>query len=440
VEKEAGRLDRPALVVATTSLIENWRREAARFTPGLSTLVVHGQRRGAVFEQIANHDLVLTTYALVPRDIEILARQPYHAIILDEAQVIKNPRSQAAQALQRLEARHRFALSGTPMENHLDELWSVYHFVLPGLLGDHKTFQTALRRPIEKGHSAPHREALVRRLRPFLLRRTKALVAPELPPKTEMIEPIALSEAERNLYETIRQMMDGKIRAEIERRGFGQSRIIILEALLKLRQVCCDARLLKVSEADLPGPSSKLARLLEMLPELIEEERKVIVFSQFTSMLTLIGEALTAAAVPWISLTGGTRDRPQVIDKFQSGAVPIFLVSLKAGGAGLNLTAADTVIHYDPWWNPAVEAQATARAHRIGQDKPVFVHKLVATGTVEEAMLELQKRKQALAEGVLDAGLESPEVLNLDDLDRLLAPIEGEGEEEKEEGVSVLRG
>ena len=423
VEKNEGRLDRPALVVAPTSLIFNWRREAARFAPGLRVLVLHGSDRRRRFAAMRHADLVLTTYALLGRDLDALRKQSWHLLVLDEAQNIKNPRSKAAQSACRLDTRHRLCLSGTPLENHLGELWSLYHFLMPGYLGDDPQFRRRFRQPIEKHNDAEVRAQLARRIAPFLLRRTKGEVASELPPRTEIIRSVALEGAQRDLYETVRAAMQEEVQAEIERRGLAQSRITLLAALLRLRQICCDPRLLKTEEAERVHESAKLELLMTVLPEMLREGRRILLFSQFTSMLALIEEALRERGIDYLLLTGATRDRETLVDRFQREEVPLFLISLKAGGVGLNLTAADTVIHYDPWWNPAVENQATDRAHRIGQDKPVFVYKLLSVGTVEEKIAELQARKRSLAEALF---ADSAESLLPDDesIAELFAPLD----------------
>ena len=427
LEKQAGRLDRPALVVMPTSLIPNWQDEAARFTPELRVLTLHGTARQKHFAAAADYDLLLTTYALLPRDLERWLEIPLHLLVLDEAQNIKNASSKAAQAAGRLSARQRLCLTGTPLENNLSELWSLFHFLMPGWLGDARSFNRTYRTPVEKHGDNDRLQHLVGRIRPFLLRRRKEQVAHELPPKTEILHWVDLTPAQRDLYETVRLAMDHKVRAEIDRKGLARSQIIILEALLKLRQVCCDLRLVK-GEAPRTlrgGHSGKLDSLLEMLGELLAEGRRVLVFSQFTSMLALIEEQLIQRNIPYVQITGNTRDRRTPVQRFQAGEVPVFLISLKAGGTGLNLTAADTVIHYDPWWNPAVESQATDRAYRIGQDKPVFVYKLIARGTVEEKIQQLQARKAELAASVLEGSSEADWGLQASDIDALLAPLPG---------------
>jgi len=423
VEKEAGRLDRPALVVAPTSVVPNWKAEAARFAPGLRVHVSHGLKRKEAFGQFARSDLVLTTYPLLARDKDALIAQEFHLVVLDEAQQIKNARTQAAKVVQQLEARHRLCLTGTPLENHLGELWSLFHFLLPGFLGDADTFRRLYRTPIEKRADEPRRLSLARRIRPFVLRRTKEQVAADLPPKSEMVEKVELAGPQSDLYETVRAAMHERVRAEIAARGLAQSQIVVLDALLKLRQICCDPRLLKLDAAKKVKESAKLERLLEMLEELLAEGRRVLLFSQFTSMLELIEAELKARGIGYVKLTGETRDRKKPVDAFQARKVPLFLISLKAGGTGLNLTAADTVIHYDPWWNPAVENQATDRAHRIGQDKPVFVYKLIAAGSVEEKIAQMQAKKAALAAGVLGGSAGAAAQLTKDDIAALFEPM-----------------
>ena len=424
VEKEAGRLTLPALVVAPTSLMGNWQDEAARFAPTLKVLLLHGPQRHGQLDAMAGYDLVLTTYALLPRDEHALRRQRFHLLILDEAQYIKNPRSGAAQTACLLHANHRLCLTGTPLQNHLGELWSQFHFLLPGLLGREPEFNRDFRQPIEQQGDAARNDYLVRRITPFLLRRTKDVVAKELPPKTTMVRFVELSGTQRDLYETVRVAMDEKVRAAIAERGAERSHIIVLEALLKLRQVCCDPRLIAPDRVKADAPeSAKLAELLAMLDELLAEGRKVLVFSQFTSMLALIEAELTARGIAYALLTGQTKDRATVVRQFQDGAAPVFLISLKAGGVGLNLTAADTVIHYDPWWNPAAENQASDRAWRIGQDKPVFVYKLIAKGTLEEKIQLLQEKKASIAKAVLGGKAAAEGQLSADDLQAIFAPL-----------------
>lgn len=424
-EKRAGRLDRPALVVLPTSLVFNWQREAERFAPKLRVLKLHGPDRGERFARVPEHDVCLTTYPLLWRDHEKLAAHDYHLLILDEAQTVKNAGSQAARAVRLLSARHRLCLTGTPLENHLGELWAQFDFLLPGFLGEQKDFSRHWRTPIEKHGDAIRRDLLARRVAPFILRRRKDDVAADLPPKTEVLRTVELTGRQRDLYETVRAAMDKRVRDEIASKGFARSRIVILDALLKLRQVCCDPRLLKTDAATRVKERAKLDLLMDMLENLLAEGRKVLVFSQFTGMLDLIHEQLVEAGIGSVMLTGDTQNREAVVRRFQEGTVPVFLISLKAGGVGLNLTAADTVIHYDPWWNPAAENQASDRAHRIGQDKPVFVYKLIVAGSIEERIVALQEKKAALAEGILGNDEAALEKFGENDLAALLEPLAG---------------
>ncbi|MGI9451071.1 MAG: DEAD/DEAH box helicase, partial [Geminicoccaceae bacterium] len=425
VEKRSGRATRPSLVIAPTSLMANWRLEAKRFAPDLKVLTLHGSERKQFFDEIDDHDLILTTYALLRFDKDVLLARDYHLVILDEAQNIKNPKAATTRLVHQLKARHRLCLTGTPIENHLGELWSLCHFLNPGLLGDGQTFRRVFRTPIEKHDNIDRSRLLARRVQPYLLRRTKAEVEQDLPEKTEIVENIELAGAQRDLYESIRLAMHEKVKREIAAKGAARSHIIILDALLKLRQICCDPRLLKLEAAKKVDESAKLTRLMDMLPAMIEEGRRILLFSQFTSMLALVEAELKRLRIDFLKLTGRTKDRGALVERFQAGETPLFLISLKAGGGGLNLTAADTVIHYDPWWNPAVEDQATDRAHRIGQDKPVFVYRLRTLGTVEEKIQELQARKRDLADGLFETGGKSVTSLDADDLAALFAPIEG---------------
>jgi SNF2 family DNA or RNA helicase len=338
---------------------------------------------------------------------------------------VKNASSRSAHAVRRLKTRHRLCMTGTPLENHLGELWAQFDFLMPGFLGDSRSFHRLWRKPIEVGGETLRAELLAKRVRPFILRRRKQDVATELPPKTEVIKRLQLQGRQRDLYESVRVAADEQVRRVLQRKGFAGAQITILDALLKLRQVCCDPYLIKGAAMPKTMERAKLEMLRDMLPSLVDEGRRMLVFSQFTEMLDLIAQELDALQLPWLALTGDTpvTQRGEVVAQFQAKAVPILLVSLKAGGVGLNLTAADTVIHVDPWWNPAVEEQATARAHRIGQDQPVFVYKLVVEGSIEERILELQARKSALAEGVLgNDGAAAPK-FSADDLRALLAPL-----------------
>jgi len=396
-EKTAGRLNAPALVVCPTTLIANWEAEAEKFTPGLKRVIIHGNRRKPLFEQITDTDLVITSYPLLHRDLEQHQKQTYSLAFFDEAQYLKNPATVMSKAARRLPAENRIALTGTPMENHLGELWALFDLILPGYLADQKSFREHYRKPIEEQGNQSRYAELSRRVRPFMLRRTKDQVTPELPEKTEIVRNVELNRQQKDLYETIRATMDKRIRKLLADKGAARSQIEILDALLKLRQICCHPALLNPEETT---GSAKLDYLMDMLEQLLDEGRRIIIFSQFTSMLALIETSLKEAGIRYEKLTGQTKDRATPVKRFQNGDSPVFLISLKAGGTGLNLTAADCVIHYDPWWNPAAEQQATDRAWRIGQDKPVFVYRLITEGTVEERIRALQARKSKLADGL----------------------------------------
>ncbi len=422
-EKEAGRLDQPALIVTLTSLVGNWQRELARFAPGLRVVALHGATRHAKFAELDQCDVAITTYALVHRDREALAQRTWHLAVLDEAHAIKNHHGQAHDAARALQARHRVCLTGTPIENHLGELWSLMDFLNPGMLGSAEEFRTEFRVPIEQHGEATRLGALRERVRPYLLRRTKDAVAPELPPKTIIVRAVDLTGPQRDLYESIRVAAHAEVRQHIRNRGFAGSTIAILDALLKLRQVCCDPRLVSSGAARDVGESAKLELLLDLVTQSLAQGRRMLIFSQFARMLGLISEALLGRGVGHVTLTGATADRQKPIDAFQGGRADVFLISLKAGGAGLNLTSADTVIHYDPWWNPTAQAQATDRAHRIGQTKPVFVYNLIVAGSVEDRMLSLQAHKRRLADAILaDDGVAGTK-LTEHDLEDLLAPL-----------------
>ncbi|MGP8025596.1 MAG: DEAD/DEAH box helicase [Acidocella sp.] len=397
VEYAAGRLTAPALIVVPTSLVANWTAELGKFAPHLKVVVLHGLERHEKRENLEDVNVVVTTYTVLTRDIEVMKVLPWHVVVLDEAQAIKSPEARATRAVCQLKTTNKICLSGTPIENNLDELWSQFAFLMPGLLGDRRGFTKRFRTPIEKNGDPVVRAQLVQRIQPFIMRRTKQEVATELPPKHTILRRITLAPDQRELYETIRGTLYETVKEQMAERTLAQSRVIVLDALLKLRQACCDPRLVRLGNSNGVESSAKLDDLMEMMGELIPEGRRILVFSQFTSMLDLIKPRLAEAGIPFVELRGDTRDRATPVQRFEAGEVPLFLISLKAGGRGLNLTSADTVIHYDPWWNPAVEAQASDRAHRIGQTKSVFVYKLIATDTVEERILELQQRKAELA-------------------------------------------
>jgi len=425
IEQQSGRLDCPALVVLPTSLVFNWQAEAKRMAPALRVLTLQGPDRQREFCRMADHDVVLTTYPLLWRDRAALEAQHFHMLILDEAQTVKNAAARSANAVRRIQTRHRLCITGTPLENHLGELWTQFDFLMPGFLGDARSFMRLWRKPIEVGGESLRAQLLAQRVRPFILRRRKEDVATELPPKTEVVKRLQLRGQQRDLYESVRVAADEHVRRVLQRKGFAGAQITILDALLKLRQVCCDPYLLKGIKPSDTMERGKLEMLRDMLPALVAEGRRILVFSQFTELLCMIEAELDALQLPWLALTGKTppAKRGALVAQFQSKSVPILLISLKAGGVGLNLTAADTVIHMDPWWNPAVEDQATARAHRIGQEQLVFVYKLVVEGSIEERILALQARKAALAEGVLGSDAALAPKFNAEDLQFLLAPL-----------------
>ena len=433
----------PSLVIAPTSVVPNWAAEAKKFAPSLKVLTLSGPKRAKAYPAIPHADIVITSFALLQRDIEKLKKHTFKFAILDEAQLIKNPQAKVSIAARQLKAQHRLCLSGTPVENNLTELWSLFHFLIPGFLGDLSAFRTRYQNPIEKEENLERRDALRARLAPLILRRTKDEVAKDLPPKTILVHPIDLTTAQKDLYESVRVTMDKRVRDAIAERGISQSQITILDALLKLRQICCHPDLVhregehcspptspppqregehrSPPTTPPPSPSAKLTYLMELLDILFAEKRRILLFSQFTSMLQLIENELITRKTPYLKLTGASQDRGGLVKKFQENNIPIFLISLKAGGTGLNLTAADTVIHYDPWWNPAAEAQATDRAYRIGQTKPVFVHKLLCANTVEDRIHRLQQQKALLADSILSAA--SQGVPDSETLSQLLAPI-----------------
>jgi SNF2 family DNA or RNA helicase len=384
-------------------------------------VVIHGNKRQPLLDQINQFDVVVTTYPLMLRDEAIYCEYVFEHIILDEAQQIKNAQAKVTQVIKTLRGRFRLCLSGTPLENHLGELKSLMDFCLPGLLGQHTYFNKQFRGPIEKQADVEKSQLLSQRIAPFMLRRTKKEVVSELPEKTVIIQTLELERDQRNLYESIRLVMEKKLRELFAKKGVSSSHIEFLDALLKLRQACCDPRLVKLEQAQQVKDNAKMTWLIQNLPEMIEEGRKILIFSQFTGMLALIEDELKRLAISYSKLTGQTRDRQTQIDSFQEGDNSVFLISLKAGGTGLNLTAADTVIHFDPWWNPAAERQATDRAHRIGQLNPVFVYKLIAQGTVEEKIQEMQQHKQGLADSILSDGTQGPWQGSANDLLALLS-------------------
>ncbi|HEU4641164.1 MAG TPA: DEAD/DEAH box helicase [Gemmatimonadaceae bacterium] len=399
----------PSLIVVPRSLVFNWRREAARFTPGLRVLDHSGAQRRREVEHFDEYDLVLTTYGTLRRDAAMFKDVEFDYVVLDEAQAIKNASTASAKAARLLHARHRLALTGTPVENHLGDLWSLFEFLNPGMLGTAAAFKrlragTAIGQGTEATDGS--RELLARAVRPFILRRTKEQVARELPEKLEQTVYVDLEPAERKLYDQLRDHYRATLLARVGRVGMAKSKMQVLEALLRLRQAACHPGLLDKARAS--ASSSKLDALVPQVVEVIEGGHKALVFSQFTSLLAILRERLDAEGVTYEYLDGRTRDRERRVARFQGDpACPVFLISLKAGGVGLNLTAADYVFLLDPWWNPAIEAQAIDRAHRIGQARRVFASRLIARDTVEERVLELQDAKRDLAQAIVgeDSGL-----------------------------------
>jgi superfamily II DNA or RNA helicase len=414
--KTRGKAVVPSLVVVPKSLLFNWHSECTRFAPKLKTIEYSGIGRAAQRADLAKHDIVLTTYGTLRRDIAILKEIPFEYVVLDEAQTIKNAGSQIAKASRLLTARHRLALSGTPIENNLGDLWSIFEFLNPGMLG-----RSSLFKQFAAGTQDDQaRDLLSQGLRPFILRRTKKEVASELPEKLEQTIHCDMRKEQRRVYSELRDSYRAALLGEIDRQGLGKTKMHVLEALLRLRQAACHPHL--VNQASEEESSAKLDVLLPDLEELISEGHKALVFSQFTSMLSIVRKHLDRRGVVYEYLDGQTRDRRERVNRFQTDpACCVFLISLKAGGLGLNLTAADYVFLLDPWWNPAVEAQAIDRAHRVGQTRKVFAYRLICRGTVEEKIAELQDQKRSLADAILQADASLLKDLTVEDLEKLLS-------------------
>ncbi|WP_129630151.1 DEAD/DEAH box helicase [Candidatus Oscillochloris fontis] len=392
--------DRPAnLIVMPRSLLFNWEREANQFAPNLRVYVHAEQSRSKDPAEFAKYDLVLTTYGILLRDIELLRQYHFDCAILDESQAIKNPVGETSRVARTINAERRFALTGTPVENSALELWSQFAFLNPGLLGNLDYYREEFVNPIERKQDGDSALFLRKMVYPFILRRTKEQVALDLPPRSEELLVVEMEPAQRKLYIKTRDHYRSLLLGMIEQEGIADARMKILEGLLRLRQICNHPRLM---DEKFRGTSGKFELLIETLETLRAEGHKALIFSQFVQMLTIIREALDARKIPYAYLDGSTRKRHEVVDTFQNDPdLPFFLISLKAGGVGLNLTAADYVIHVDPWWNPAIEMQATDRTHRIGQTRPVFVYKLITRETVEEKILLLQEQKRALVEQLI---------------------------------------
>ncbi|HEY4414178.1 MAG TPA: SNF2-related protein [Verrucomicrobiae bacterium] len=412
----------PHLIVCPTSLVFNWVAEVKKFTPHLKVLALHGPERHAKFAGIATSDIVVTSYALIRRDAEKYRGQEFDTVVLDEAQHIKNRQTQNAQAVKAVKSQHRLVLTGTPMENSVLDLWSIFDFLMPGYLGSAKDFRERYELPIAKEKNKEAQARLARRLKPFLLRRLKKEVAADLPAKLEQVSFCELTSEQRGVYQQVIEASRKEVLEATGEQGLAKSRIVVLTALLRLRQICCDLRLLQLADTKPAGASGKLELFGELLEEVIDGGHRALVFSQFTGMLALLKEKLTAEKIEFCYLDGSTTNRAAVVEKFQTNTtIPIFLISLKAGGVGLNLTGADTVIHFDPWWNPAAEDQATDRAHRIGQTKVVTSYKLITRDTVEEKILALQNRKREIIQATIGGEEEFAAALSWDEIQELLA-------------------
>jgi superfamily II DNA or RNA helicase len=424
VEKDAkadGKKKFKALIVAPTSVVTNWERELDKFSPSLKHIVWHGGDRKERTDELEDADVVITSYALLRRDEELLAKLDLVYAILDEAQNIKNPLSATARAAKRLKSQRRLALTGTPIENRLSEIWSIFDFVSPGLLGPLDKFEERYARPIDNGDQKAGAR-LRATIHPFILRRTKGEVAKDLPEKIESDQFCELTGEQSSLYGAVLKEVRAQVMGEVERQGMAKSHIQILAGLTRLRQAACDPRLLGLPREFGDVDSGKLVALRELIQTSIEGGHRVLVFSQFVSMLTIIRRAMTEDGVGYEYLDGSTKDRQARVNNFQrEDGPPVFLISLKAGGSGLNLTAADTVIHFDPWWNPAVEDQATDRAHRIGQTKVVTTYRLIAKGTIEEKILELGGKKRELVGAVLSEDAGGAKKLTKTDLEELFS-------------------
>lgn len=394
----------PSLIVCPTSLVENWLEEAARFAPWLKVMAVAGSERHEKWGEVGRHDLIVTSYALLRRDIDQYVNLRFACLVLDEAQHIKNRSTQNAIAAKRIRAHHRLVLTGTPMENNVSDLWSIMDFLMPGYLGSHDQFRASYELPISRGDRDGElaQQRLRRKLHPFLLRRLKREVATDLPPKMEKIAFCSLTPDQKTVYKELLETSRRRVFELVMKQGFQRSRMEILKTLMRLRQVCCHLELLKLEGLESAMPSGKMELFFELLDEVLDGGHRALVFSQFTSMLAILRRELEARGLRYCYLDGATQERLKIVHAFNSDReIPVFLISLKAGGTGLNLVGADTVIHYDPWWNPAVEEQATDRAYRIGQKRTVYSLKLITKGTVEEKVLEMQQRKKALIEATL---------------------------------------
>ena len=412
----------PTLVICPTSVVFNWENEIQKFIPSLSCLKLSGTERKDLFKEIPNYDIVITSYALIRRDIAKLKKYEFRYIILDESQNIKNPESLTAQSIKQLEAKHKLALSGTPIENKLEELWSVFDFLMPGFLLTMSEFNYRYVTPIVDREDKSVEKRLKSQIFPFILRRMKRDVAKDLPDKVENIAYCEMTPEQKDFYLDVLDSTKEELFKSIEEKGIEKSRMSIFSALLRLRQICCHPKL--YDKEDFKGGihSGKFEALKGMLEQIISENHRILLFSQFVNMLDIIKEWLIKEGIKFEYLTGSTKNRQEVVERFNSDpTIPIFLVSLKAGGTGLNLTGADYVIHYDPWWNPAVEDQATDRAYRIGQTKKVFVYRLITKGSVEEKIQKLKQRKRNPVDSVISIDRNIGKTLTYADLEDIFS-------------------
>jgi len=416
--------DAPAVIICPTSLVDNWAEEAEKFVPHLRVQKMHGPDRHAYFPTLKNQDLIITSYALIRRDLDEYLKHTFSVAVLDEAQHIKNRTTQNATAVKKVLAHHKLVLTGTPIENSVTDLWSIMDFLMPGYLGSHKAFRENYELPIQNG--GPDAELaqirLRRKLHPFLLRRLKKEVAKDLPDKIQRVAHCTLSGDQAKVYKQLAESAKKEITGLVDQQGFNKSRMQILKILLQLRQTCCHLDLLKLPGISSEFPSAKLELFFELVNEALDAGHRILVFSQFTSMLSIIREELEARELKYCYLDGSTKDRQARVKEFNSDkSIPLFLISLKAGGSGLNLTGADMVIHFDPWWNPAVEDQATDRAHRIGQKNTVYSIKLITKGTVEEKVLQMQQKKKSVIDATLEKDGDLGTALSWNDVQELLS-------------------
>ena len=426
---EADRLSdtagkKPSLIVCPTSLVENWVEEAQKFTPKLNLVPLSGNERKEKWADLSEKDIGVTSYALLRRDVEYAVDKEFAIVLLDEAQHIKNRSTRNAVAAKKLRAEHRLVLTGTPVENSVADLWSIMDFLMPGYLGNSQSFRSGYELPIARGgdEGALAASRLKRKLHPFLLRRMKKEVARDLPEKIERVSTCTLTRDQQTVYRELLESSRRRISDMVRKNGFDKNRMEILTTLMRLRQVCCHLGLLKLPGIEARYPSAKMELFFELLDEALDSGHRVLVFSQFVSMLSILREEMEARDLAYCYLDGSTKDRMRVVHRFNTQRdIPAFLISLKAGGTGLNLTGADMVVHFDPWWNPAVENQATDRAYRIGQKRTVYSVKLITKGTIEEKVLALQQRKKAVIDATVEADGTMAETLTWDDIQELLS-------------------